>query len=161
MCNFAFVKKLTQVDIQVPVTAYAEPSGKVDDDAYAQANVITTTNERHHGRSADDLLDSLATTSWTSSPDAATWTFKIRKGVEFQNGRTLTVQNVIASINYHRGEKSTSIAKPLVASVTDIRAEGDDRVGYATEDTMLTTGFAPGPPGMTPNGIIPGSTSSW
>ena len=41
--------------------------------------------------------------SWDSSPDAAVWTFKLRKGVEFHNGKTLDAQDVIESINHHRG----------------------------------------------------------
>ena len=40
----------------------------------------------------------------------------------------MTAKDVIASINYHRGEDSTSIAKPLVASVTDIKADGDHTI---------------------------------
>ena len=41
--------------------------------------------------------------SWDSSPDAAKWTFKLRKGVDFHNGKTLDAEDVVYSINYHRG----------------------------------------------------------
>jgi len=55
----------------------------------------------------------------------ASWAFKLRPGVEFSNGKTVTAEDVIASFNHHRGENSTSAAKGLMAPVTDIRAEGD------------------------------------
>jgi len=89
--------------------------------AYGVANTLTELD------ASGALVGSLAT-EWSSSPDATIWTFKLRKGVEFHNGKTLTVKDVIASLNYHRGEKSTSIAKPVVASVTDIKADGDDTI---------------------------------
>jgi len=66
--------------------------------------------------------------SWDSSPDASEWTFNLRKGITFHDGRKLTPADVIASINYHRGEDSTSAAAPLVAEVTDVRANGPDKV---------------------------------
>ncbi len=66
--------------------------------------------------------------SWESTPDASQWTFKLRKGVTFHNGKPLTVDDVIASLNFHRGEGSTSAAGPLVAEVTDIKAGGNDSV---------------------------------
>ena len=51
--------------------------------------------------------------SWESSPDAAKWTFKLRKGVEFHNGKTMDAQDVIESINHHRGKDSKSAAKGI------------------------------------------------
>lgn len=71
--------------------------------------------------------------SWEASADAATWTFTLRKGVTFHNGKSVTPEDVIVSINHHRGDDSTSAAKPLVASITDIRAEGSDKVVISLE----------------------------
>lgn len=39
-------------------------------------------------------------TSWTLSPDQKTWTFKIRQGVKWQDGRPLTASDVAFSYNY-------------------------------------------------------------
>ncbi|MEQ8652612.1 MAG: ABC transporter substrate-binding protein [Kiloniellales bacterium] len=66
--------------------------------------------------------------SWEASADAATWTFKLKKGIQFHNGKEMTAEDVIASFNHHRGEDSNSAAKPIVAPITDITADGNDTV---------------------------------
>jgi len=60
-----------------------------------------------------NVVPSLAE-SWEASSDATTWTFKLREGVEFHNGRTVTSEDVVVSINHHRGEDNASAAAPLV-----------------------------------------------
>ena len=71
----------------------------------------------------NNLIPCLAE-SWESTPDAAKWIFQIRKGVEFQDGRSLTAEDVIATINYHRGEKTKSSVKPIVQSIKSLKADG-------------------------------------
>src|SRR5262249_25961451 len=44
--------------------------------------------------------------SWEPSKDLTSWTFRLRKGVEFHNGKTLTATDVVASVNHHRGPDS-------------------------------------------------------
>lgn len=68
--------------------------------------------------------------SWESSPDARIWTFKLRQGVTFHNGKSLTVEDVVASINHHLGEKSTSAAKTVLGDVAQVRAQGTDAVVF-------------------------------
>ena len=41
--------------------------------------------------------------SFEASADAKTWIFKIRKGVEFHDGRSLEAKDAIASIQHHMG----------------------------------------------------------
>ncbi|MCB1481671.1 MAG: ABC transporter substrate-binding protein, partial [Rhodobiaceae bacterium] len=74
---------------------------------------------------ADGSLIGEVAESWEASPDAKTWTFKIRKGVAYHEGGEVTPEDVIASLNYHRGENSTSAAKPFVDPITEIKADGD------------------------------------
>ena len=64
-------------------------------------------------------------TSWEASDDAKVWTFELRQGVEFHNGKTFTSADVIYSLNRHRGEDSTSPAAPFMKAVSDVRADGD------------------------------------
>ena len=61
--------------------------------------------------------------SWESSPDAKIWTFKLRKGVEFHNGKTLDADDVIHSLNHHRGKDTKSAAKVIIESIEEIKKD--------------------------------------
>jgi len=65
--------------------------------------------------------------SWDSA-DGITWLFRIRRGVTFHSGRPVTPDDVVASLNHHRGAGSTSAVKPYFDAVTDIRADGGNVV---------------------------------
>ena len=82
---------------------------------------------------ADGALVGQLAQSWEASADVATWTFKLRKGVVYHNGREVTAEDVVASINHHRGEASTSAAKPIVAPITDIKADGTHTVVFSLD----------------------------
>jgi peptide/nickel transport system substrate-binding protein len=71
--------------------------------------------------------------SWEASDDASVWRMKIRQGVTFHSGKPLTVEDVVASINHHRGEDSTSAAGPIVAPIQEITTEGGDTVIFTLE----------------------------
>ncbi len=71
--------------------------------------------------------------SWEASADASTWTFALKKGVQFHNGKEMTADDVIASFNHHRGEDSNSAAKPIVAPITDIKADGPNTVIFTLD----------------------------
>lgn len=77
---------------------------------------------------ANSVVQPSVAENWEATPDAKTWTFKIRSGITFHDGRTVTPEDVIVSLNHHRGETSTSAAKPLVSAVTEMRAEGGNTV---------------------------------
>ena len=77
---------------------------------------------------ADGSLVGQLAQSWEASADVATWTFELRQGVTYHNGREVTAEDVVASINHHRGEDSTSAAKPIVAPITDMKADGKHTV---------------------------------
>lgn len=51
--------------------------------------------------------------------NAKEWTFKIRKGVEFHDGKTLDADDVIYTMNRHLGAESISKANSLVAMVKE------------------------------------------
>ncbi|MEQ8443167.1 MAG: ABC transporter substrate-binding protein [Alphaproteobacteria bacterium] len=63
--------------------------------------------------------------SWEASPDASEWRFKIRSGVTFSNGKDVTPEDVVASMNHHRGEDSTSVQGPQMEPVEEISVDGD------------------------------------
>ncbi|PHR30256.1 MAG: peptide ABC transporter substrate-binding protein [Desulfotalea sp.] len=68
--------------------------------------------------------------SWDSSPDTKIWNFKLRKGVEFHNGKTMDADDVIYSINHHRGKDTKSPAKVLVDSIQEIKKEGKYSISF-------------------------------
>ncbi len=72
--------------------------------------------------------------TWEASTDATTWTFKLRKGVEFHNGKTLEAADVIFSINHHRGKDSPSAAKGIVNSIEGIEADGKHTVIFTLKE---------------------------
>lgn len=78
--------------------------------------------------SATGELEPLAAESFESSADAKTWTFKLRKGVEFHNGKSLDADDVIATINHHRGEDSKSVVNSIANQISDMRKDGNDTV---------------------------------
>ena len=90
-----------------------------------------------HGRltevAADGRLIPELAESWEAAAGASEWRFKIRQGVTFHSGKSLKPQDVVASINFHRGKDSTSAAAPLVKQVKDISTEGDDTVVFKLE----------------------------
>lgn len=71
----------------------------------------------HNGKLVGEVAE-----SFEAAPGARTWTFHLRKGIEFHNGKTVTAKDVISSINYHRGEDSKSSQKTLVKPIVDIKA---------------------------------------
>ena len=75
---------------------------------------------------ADGSLVGEVTESWEASPDARVWTFRIREGVEYHSGRTVTPEDVVASIEYHRREGSTSAALPIVEPIEAMAVDGQN-----------------------------------
>jgi peptide/nickel transport system substrate-binding protein len=69
--------------------------------------------------------------SWEAKPGAREWVFKLRKGVTFHNGKTMTAADVVYSINRHRGTDSRSIAKSMLAPLTEIKATAADEITIA------------------------------
>lgn len=68
--------------------------------------------------------------SWEASKDAKVWTFKLRRGVEFHHGKTLSAEDVVASIDHHRGKQSKSAAKGIVEAIEEIKADGAETVVF-------------------------------
>lgn len=70
----------------------------------------------------DELVPELAE-SWEASADAVTWTIKLRKGVEFHNGKTFDADDAIASLQYQIGPDSKSPAKAILKSIQEMKKE--------------------------------------
>lgn len=66
--------------------------------------------------------------SWSPSPDAKVWTFKIRKDVRFHDGKALTVADAVATLQRHAGPKSQSGALGLLTGIDRIEDKAGDLV---------------------------------
>jgi peptide/nickel transport system substrate-binding protein len=71
-----------------------------------------------------ELLPLLAT-EWRSSPDAKAWVFKIRKGVQFHNGKEMTPDDVVATMRRHSGPDAKSGALGIMRGVDSVTRDGD------------------------------------
>ena len=69
-------------------------------------------------------------TEWGSSDDATKWTFKLRKGVQFHNGKELTAEDVIYSMSRHIGEKSESPAKAYLSQIVEMTKDDSHTVTF-------------------------------
>lgn len=85
--------------------------------------------------SADGSLIPELAESWESSSDAKVWTFRLRKGVQFHNGKAFGAEDVIASINHHSGKDSKSVIKALVSPITDMKAVDAHTVQITLENS--------------------------
>ena len=76
-----------------------------------------------------------------ASDKARTWVFKLRKGVTFHNGKSLTPEDVIDSVNRHRGEDSASAGRVAVrvhrGDAQGRRRPGGDQAGCAQRGLPL------------------------
>lgn len=68
--------------------------------------------------------------SYESSDGAKKWIFKLRKGVTFHDGKSLTVEDVRESFLFHMGENSSSGAKSILSQISSIDVDGPDTVVF-------------------------------
>ncbi|HEX2581946.1 MAG TPA: ABC transporter substrate-binding protein [Dongiaceae bacterium] len=76
-----------------------------------------------HNRAQPELFE-----SWDVADQAKQWIFRIRKGVTFHNGKSLDADDILYSLNLHRGDASKSGAKSLLKPITEITKLADDQI---------------------------------
>ncbi len=88
--------------------------------AYQVMNGFIEIDENN--RPMPELLD-----HWESKPGAADWVFDVRKGVTFSNGKTLDADDIVYSLNLHRGD-TKSAAKATLGDIAEVKALGPNQV---------------------------------
>ena len=78
----------------------------------------------------DGTLGADVAAEWSATPNAQEWTFKLDDRATFHSGKKVTAEDVLASMNHHRGEGSTSAAAALLSSVVEIVDNGDHSVTF-------------------------------
>jgi peptide/nickel transport system substrate-binding protein len=77
---------------------------------------------------SDGTVSPLLAESWEVSPDLRTYTFRLRKGVKFQNGEPFDARTVKFSFERAGAEKSTNKDKRTFSSMETVQAVDDHTV---------------------------------
>ena len=64
------------------------------------------------------------------------WVFRLKKGIKFHNGATLTSKDVAFSIDRMRDEKGGSLQAPNFKDVTEVQAPDDQTVIFVTKQPL-------------------------
>ncbi|MFK7762191.1 MAG: ABC transporter substrate-binding protein [Roseobacter sp.] len=97
------------------------------------ASTVPTVNLRNFGDclvnvAPDGSVENRLAESVEASADAKTWNFKIRKGVEFHNGKSLTPEDVMRTMERHSNEDATSGALGIMQGIESMSVDGDNFV---------------------------------
>jgi peptide/nickel transport system substrate-binding protein len=74
--------------------------------------------------------------SWKPNADATVWTFQIRKGVKFHNGKTLTAKDVVASMKQYVGAKGSNAGLSPFFDAAGVSAKGDYTVVFRLKSAI-------------------------
>ena len=76
----------------------------------------------------DGGIEGKVAESFEGSDDAKTWRFKIRQGITFSNGQSVTAEDAKATIERHSGEDTKSGALGLLRDIANLSTDGDTLV---------------------------------
>ncbi|WP_433304191.1 ABC transporter substrate-binding protein [Actinoplanes sp. CA-030573] len=69
-------------------------------------------------------------TSWKSDAALKVWTFQLRPGVKFSNGKALTADDVVKTFRYYQDDKTATQLKNNVEPITNVEASGPATVVF-------------------------------
>lgn len=104
--------------------------GRTHSDLFMIASAQGTVFDSLTEVGADGMLRGELAESWEASADAKTWTFNLRQGVSFHNGKAFGADDVIASLQLHTAEGAKSAAKPIVAAISEMKKVTDHQVQF-------------------------------
>jgi peptide/nickel transport system substrate-binding protein len=110
---------------RAPTSVNPQQSGLTGGDNWAIRQVFDTLVKSDDGTFAvrpEDFRPNLAE-SWESSADAKTWTYKLRRGVQFHKGYgEMTADDVVFTFSRHLDPKIVTNQKPLYSIVDSVTA---------------------------------------
>jgi len=74
---------------------------------------------------ADGSIGYRLAESVESTPDAKTWMFKMRSGVEFHNGKNVTAEDAMRTMERHSNDDAQSGALGIMRGIESMKADGD------------------------------------
>jgi peptide/nickel transport system substrate-binding protein len=98
--------------------------------AFSTTMVLSTIYEGLTAISPDLRAMPALAESWSESPDGLTYTFRLRAGAKFDDGKALTPADVIASVARVRDPKTGSPFASRFAMVTLVEPDGDRGVRF-------------------------------
>ncbi len=106
-----------------------ESTNSLDPATYASS--VPYMNGRHFGDTLvevapDGTIEARLAESVEGSADAKVWTFKLRDGVEFHNGKTMTSEDVLKTMERHSNEDSKSGALGIMKGIESMKADGSN-----------------------------------
>ncbi|MDU8910863.1 ABC transporter substrate-binding protein [Aestuariicoccus sp. MJ-SS9] len=107
--------------------------GRTHSDLFMIASAQGTVFDSLTEVAADGSLRGELATDWEATPDAKTWTFNLRQGVTFHNGKAFGADDVIASLQMHVAEGAKSAAQPIVSAITEMKKVTDHQVQFTLE----------------------------
>lgn len=107
--------------------------GRTHSDLYMIASAQGAVFDSLTEVAADGLLIGELATDWEATPDAKTWTFNLRQGVTFHNGKPFGADDVIESLQLHVAEGAKSAAQPIVAAISEMKKTGEHQVQFTLE----------------------------
>ncbi len=79
----------------------------------------------------------LVAESFETGADLSEWIFTLRQDVTFHNGKTVTADDVIVSLDRHRGDDSESSMKSFMTDIESITKDGDRVVKFKLMNPSL------------------------
>jgi peptide/nickel transport system substrate-binding protein len=129
--TFGQTTGITQLDPNI--------SAQLAEDVYFSLLYDGLTERDANGKAKPDLA-----TSWSSSNNGLTWTFKLRSGVKYASGAPFTASDAVANIDRVLNPKLTSQFRTNISMISN---------AVATNPTTLTLTL------KTPNALLPASLS--
>ena len=74
--------------------------------------------------------------SFRPNADATVWTFQIRRGVKFHNGKTLTAQDVVASMKQYVGQRNSNAGLSPFFDAAGVSARGQYTVVFRLKSAI-------------------------
>jgi peptide/nickel transport system substrate-binding protein len=115
--------RLAMVSDAPSFDSHTSTSGRVLIHAAAVFNGLVRTNPLKEQVTVENIIPDLAQ-SWKISPDGKTYTFSLRKGVKFHDGKPFTAKDVKYSIDKYRDPKRSAFAS-YVAPIEGVEIVDD------------------------------------